>query len=202
MTRLDGCWRAFVVSAVVMLCAPDAQAQTRIRLTRDTIIDGVRCAPTGRAYAVVHANGVLDECPLHADTVIAGHPLPRLTWIRLHPDRTLHDVWLPQDLTVQGIPCKGSGYKAWSVRFHPGGRLALCYLARDAMIDGVPCRAAAFVTELSGSTQVGLHDNGRLRSCRLSRSVTRDGLTLKRGARIVLTPDGRAVARDQTSGGR
>lgn len=196
MARFERWRQGVLLCCSVVLGAAGVQAQTRIRLTRDTMLDGVRCAPTGRAYAVLHANGTLDECPLQMDSVIAGHPLPRLTWIRLHPDRTLYDVWLPRDATLQGIPCKGGGYKAWSVRFHPGGRLALCYLARDATIDGVPCRAASFVTELSGSTQVGLHENGRLRSCRLSRSVTRDGLTLKRGARITLTPDGRAVARD------
>ena len=83
------------------------------------------------------------------------------------PGRLAQDgAWLPRDVLLQGIPCKGTGYKGWAMRYHPGGRLALCYLSRETTIDGVRCRAGAFLTELSGSTQVTLHPNGRLVRCR------------------------------------
>jgi hypothetical protein len=180
-----------VVSAVCVeaLCAQDAPV-TRIRISRDTVVTGVRCASTGKAYAELYANGGLVECPIAADTVIAGHALPRGTWIRLHEDRGLDGAWLPRDTELQGLPCKGTGYKGWAVRFHADGRLSLCYLSREATIDGIPCRAGKFTTELTGSTQVQLHPNGRLRACRLADAVTRRGVTLRRGVRIVLSPTG------------
>lgn len=148
--------------------AQDAPGR-RFQLTRDTVIAGVRCAATGRAFAVVHPNGALDECPLATDAVLDGVALPKGTWIRLRPDASLDGAWLPHDVVLQGIPCKGTGYKGWAVRFHPGGRLALCYLSRETRIDGVVCRAGAFLTELSGSTQVTLHPDGRLAGCRRAR---------------------------------
>lgn len=188
--------RLFRLSLAVLTLAAAAplRAQsdgTRIRLRSDTVIAGVRCAPTGRAYAVIHPNGALDECPLAIDTTIAGHALPAGTWLRLTEQRVLDGVWLPDDTQLQGLPCKGTGYKGWSVRFHPSGRLSLCYLSHEATIDGIRCRGAAFTTELTGSTQVNLHPNGRLQSCRLATAVTRDKVTFKRGARIWLTDDGR-----------
>jgi hypothetical protein len=93
-------------------------------------------------------------------------------------------VWLPHDTVLQGLPCKGTGYKGWSVRFLAGGALASCFLTREHTIDGVPCRAGAFLTELTGSTQVTLHPSGRLRSCRLSRDVVIDEVPYSAGTRI------------------
>lgn len=145
---------------------PGGDGSVRLQLVADTVIAGVRCGPTGRAFAVIHANGSLDECPLAADTVIEGHALPRGTWLRLLSDRTLDGAWLPHDVTLQGIPCKGTGYKGWSVRFHPTGALKLCFLSRDAEIGGVRCRRGTFFAELSGSTAVSLDARGRLLRCR------------------------------------
>jgi hypothetical protein len=157
------------------------------------VVAGVRCAATGKAYAELYSNGGLLECPIAADSVIAGHALPRGTWIWLHEDRGLNGVWLLRDTELQGLPCKGAGYKGWAVRFHADGKLSLCYLSREATIDGVPCRAGKFTTELSGSTQVQLHPNGRLRTCRLADAVTRNGATLRRGDRIVFSAAGEIV---------
>jgi hypothetical protein len=182
-----------LVGALLVFVAP-LRAQTergaRIRLRADTVIDGVRCAPTGRAYAVLHANGALDECPLAIDTIIAGHALPRGTWLRLTEARGLDGAWLPANTTVQGVPCKGTGYKGWSVRFHADGALSLCYLSRAWTVDGIACRAAAFTTELTGSTQVQLDPDGHLHSCRLNADVVRGGVRFKRGQRVERAPDG------------
>jgi hypothetical protein len=184
-----------MLAAMVLSMPMPAQEQVRrIRLSRDTVVASVHCGPTGRAYAELYDNGGLVECPLAADSVIEGHALPKGTWIRLLQHRALDGAWLPRDTELQGLPCKGTGYKGWSVRFHADGKLALCFLARETTIDGIPCRAGSFRVELSGSTGVALHPNGRLSTCRLSRDVTRDGMTVRRGKHIHLTPAGALIA--------
>lgn len=125
--------------------------------------------------------------------MIERHAFPKGTWIRLHQDRGLDGAWLPRDTELQGLPCKGTGYKGWSVRFHARGALAVCFLSRDATIDGVSCMSGSFARELRGSTQVTLYPSGRLKSCRLAAPVTRDGVSLKRGARIHVTESGAVV---------
>ena len=164
--------------------APDPQPVTRRQLTRDTVIDGIACAPTGRASAEIHANGVLAECPVPRDTVIAGQRLPAGTWIRLTDRRVLDGAWLPADTELQGLRCRGTGFRGWAVRFHDSGRLALCYLAHDTVIDDIPCHGAWFWRELTGSTYVSMHESGRLKSCRLARAITLEGVRYRKGARI------------------
>lgn len=185
-------WGVLALAVTVAQAAPlNAQESTRrIRLSRDTVVAGVSCAATGRLYAELYGNGGLVECPLAADSVIERHAFPKGTWIRLHQDRGLDGAWLPRDTELQGLPCKGTGYKGWAVRFHAGGALALCYLSREAVVDGVSCMSGSFAREFGGSTQVALHPNGRLKGCRLAAPVTRDGAALKRGARINLTETG------------
>jgi hypothetical protein len=183
--------RPVVALLAVLAGAPSLPAQpatppvTLVRLARDTVIDGVTCGPTGRARAEIHGNGRLSECPVARDTTIGGHPFPRGSWPRFTDTGVLLAAWFSRDVTLQGVPCKGAGYKAWSVTFRPGGRLATCYLARAVELDGVPCHAARFWRELTGSTHVVLHPDGRLRSCRLSRAVTIDGTAWRKGQRIV-----------------
>lgn len=179
------------VPVLLMVMALSAGAQeptgTRLRVARDTVLAGVRCGPTGRASAVLHANGRLDECPLAADTIINGHVLPRGTWVRLDDAGRLSGAWLPRDVLVQGLPCHGTGYKGWSVMFHPNGRLRECFPARDLLVFGVPCRGGGrFLRELRGSTMVVLHDDGSLASCRLSRAFTVAGVTHRAGTRLAL----------------
>ncbi len=183
-----------VIAALVVTPADrvDAQApgSTRLRLGRDTVIAGLGCGPTGRAYLVVHPNGVVDECPLSRDSVVEGHALPKGTWIQQTPEALMFAAWLPRDVELQGVLCKGTGYKGWSVRFHPDGRLASCFLAKDREIDGVPCMGGSFLREMRGSTQVSLQANGRLYSCRVAYRVTIDGRTYPKGARFARQPSG------------
>lgn len=182
------------------LARGQSPAPTRIRLSRDTVVAGIRCGPTGRAYAALHANGTLEECPLAADSLVEGNLLAKGSWIRLTPEGILDGAWLLRDAQLQGLPCKGTGYKGWAVRFHPDGRLALCYLSREATIDAIPCKAGAFISELSGSTQVMLHHNGKLQSCRVARDVTYRGVALRGGKRVRLSPDGALVAAPASPG--
>lgn len=165
----------------------------RVRFAHDTVVAGVSCGPTGRAYAVLFTDGRLEECPLAVDTVIAGHLLPHGTWILLDRSGRLASGWLAQDTDLQGIPCRGRGYKTWHMRFHPDGHLATCFLSQETTIDGVPCRAGSFWAELWGTTQVQLHPTGHLRSCRVAREVQREGTTIASGRRITLSDAGRLV---------
>jgi hypothetical protein len=158
------------LAALVLLAAPTGAAQPprerRVRLPRDSVLAGVSCAPTGRAYAAVHDNGRLLECPLRRDTTIAGQPLPAWSWPRFDRAGVLTHAWLSRDTELDGVPCKGAGYKRWSVAFHPSGRLKGCFPARPVTIQGHRCRAAAFGTELSGSTMIVLDPAGRFVRCR------------------------------------
>lgn len=157
------------------------EGSIRLRIATDTVIAGVPCAPTGRAYAVVYDDGGLDECPIGVDTIIAGHPIPRGTWIRLHPSKQLRSLWLNAHQEVQGIPCRGTGYKGWAVTFHNNGTLSLCYLSKSTVIDGVPCAGASFLTEMTGNSGVSLDEEKRLTRCRLSRDYVRNGVRYKKG---------------------
>jgi hypothetical protein len=149
-----------LLTAATLRAQPTTPPVTLLRLARDTVIDGVSCGATGRARAEVHGNGRLSECPMPRDTVIGGHAFPRASWPRFTDTGVLMAAWFSQDVMLQGVPCKGAGYKAWSVTFHPSGRLSSCYLSREAEIDGVPCQSAWFWRELTGSTQVVLHPAG------------------------------------------
>jgi len=166
----------------------DAQTEKshRIRLRQDTVVDGVRCGPTGRASAEVHPNGRLEACPIAMDTTIAGHRFPRGTWIRLTEDGLLKSVWLLEPLLVQGLPCRGTGFQGWAVTFHPTGTLSLCFLNEMTTIDGVPCAAATFLREMTGNSGVSLRDDGRLRSCRLARDFEQGGILYKKGHRFTI----------------
>ncbi len=101
-------------------------------------------------------------------------------------DGLLVSVWLLQPFVVQGLPCRGTGYKGWAVTFHPSGRLSLCYLNEMATIDGVPCAAATFLREMTGNSGVSLREDGRLRSCRLARDFERGGIRHTKGNRITI----------------
>lgn len=162
---------ASLLAVLVPLCSlPDAaygQPTTRRALPSDTIIDGVPCAPTGRASAEWHANGRLLECPLSRAQAFPGQRLPAGTWILLRDTGLLYGAWLPHDVMLSGRLCKGTGYKGWSVRFHPNGSLASCYLPRDTVVDGVPCVKGSFRNEIRyrGRTHTDFSAEGRLLRC-------------------------------------
>lgn len=182
---------AIATPASAQQAAPDVR---RVQLQRDTVIDGIPCAPTGRAYAEFFARGNrLAECPLSVDHVIAGHRLPAGTWIIRHPDGRLRMAWLSRDTRIGPVVCKGTGYKDWVTTFHDDGTLATCYLPEPATVDGIPCRAGTIWGELTGGVTVHLHPNGRLASCSLSRTVTIDGHRHRSRSRLSLDEQGRPL---------
>jgi hypothetical protein len=174
------------IMLMLLLVPVPAFAQTRVRLTRDTVIDGVACAATGRAYAEFHASGRLLTCPLARDSTIAGNRLSAQSWITLDEAGLLRRAWLAQDTPLSGHLCKGVGYKGYSVEFHETGSLALCFLARDAMIDSVPCMHGSFWTEVRGrgSSAITFSADGRLRGCQLARDVVLKGQRRKKWERF------------------
>ena len=175
-------------AALASLPAPAGAQATpetrRIRLDADTIIDGVHCAPTGRAYAEFFLDGRLAECPLAEDATIGAHALPAGTWVVLHPDGRLRLAWLSRHTRIGGVVCKGTGYKDWVTTFHDDGSLAVCYLPETTTIQGIPCRAGTLLGEITGGVQVRFHPDGRLESCALARAVTIDGVQHRRWTRV------------------
>ncbi|HEX6587995.1 MAG TPA: hypothetical protein VF039_03150 [Longimicrobiales bacterium] len=163
----------------------------RIRLARDTVIDGIPCAPTGRAYAEFHQpDNRLAECPLSRDFTVRGHAFPAGTWVVLHPDGRLRLAWLSRNAPVGPTTCKGTGYKEWVTTFHDDGTLATCYLPRARTIDGIPCRAGTIWGEITGGVTVHFHPDGRLASCSLSRAITIEGERHRARTRLHLDQDG------------
>ena len=171
----------------------EGTAILRMKLERDTTIDGIRCAPTGRAMASVFSRGGLASCPIAQDSMIANHHFAAGTWIYLTEERTLRAVWLNRDTELQGVSCKGAGYKGWSTEFYRSGALKLCYPAREMTVDGVPCRKASFWAELFGSTQAVFHETGHLRSCSLAAPFERPGVRFEKRDRIDIGVDGRVT---------
>ena len=191
---------SLIAIATPVLAQAPATAQAtpetrRVRLEADTVIDGIHCAPTGRAYAEFFINGGrLAECPLAEAANVGGHDLPAGTWVILHPDGRLRLVWLSRNARFGDVVCKGTGYKEWVTTFHPNGAVETCFLPRAATIDGIPCRAGTFLGELTGGVAVRFHANGRLESCSLGQPVTVGGERYRAWRRIWLDADGRPVA--------
>jgi len=175
--------RPVVPLLLLALSASALRSQTtRRKLVERTVVDGITCGTTGRAYAEFHASGRLSECPIAADTTIAGHRFFAGTWLRFDETGLLFAGWLSRDTDLNGIACRGDGYKAWAVRFHPDGKLALCYLRTDTEIEGIPCLRGTFWNEIRGGTRTAvLFDrNGKLAQCQAARAFMRGGQTHKK----------------------
>lgn len=175
--------RPVVPLLLLAFCASALSSQTtRRKLVERTVVDGITCGNTGRAYAEFHASGRLSECPLAADTTIAGHRFFAGTWLRFDETGLLFAGWLSRDTELNAISCRGDGYKAWAVRFHPDGRLALCYLRTDTEIEGIPCIRGTFWNEIRGGTRTALwfDRNGKLARCQAARAFTHGGQSHKK----------------------
>jgi hypothetical protein len=163
---------------------------TYVKLTRDTVVDGIRCGPSGRWKAGFFPSGRLESCALAADAVVRRHALPAQTWIHLREDGELDSVWLPRDAVVQGHLCRGTGNRGWSVSFHPGGGLRSCYLARETVVQGVPCRKGSLWGEIRGGVYIGFHRNGSLATCSAARSFVLNATNFRQRERVWLDADG------------
>lgn len=189
------------VIALFLVAVSPAGAQrpsdlVRRKLSAVTVIDGIACGVTGRAYAYFHPSGRLAECPLATDTVLFGQTLPARTWVELTIDGRLRHAWLPHDVSLSGHQCLGRGYKEWSVLFHPSGALALCFLPQETVIEGVPCQRGTFWNELrgGGKSAARFHENGRLESCQAARSFELNGRHFRQWQVVQLDPSGRLLS--------
>jgi hypothetical protein len=164
---------------------------TYVKLSQDTIVDGIRCGPSGRWKAGFFASGRLESCPLAGEALVQGHAFPALTWIHLRESGELDSVWLPGDAPVQGHLCRGTGNRGWSVAFYPDSGLRSCYLAEEAVVQGVPCRKGSFWGEIRGGVYTGFHRNGGLATCSAARSFALDGTSYRKRERVWLDAEGR-----------
>jgi hypothetical protein len=181
--------------AVLTLAASPAAAQRassgQLILAEPTLVDGVLCVER----AVLHASGLLHECRLAPGAEFLGHRFPSNSWVGYTLSARPH-VWLGRDTELQGLVCRGSGWRGWSTSLHHDGALRGCFLAAEAVVDEVPCRKASFVTEvLRGSSFLALHENGRLAECVAARTFTLGGREYRRGERIRLDAEGAPLQR-------
>ena len=189
--RMCGCcWIGCALSSSAALPL-SGQILERRQITTTTVIDGITCAPTGKASAEFHPSGRLAWCPIAADTVLFGQELPALTWIGLDANGRLARAWLPRNTELSGHLCHGTGHQGFSVEFYPGGQLKLCFLAEDTLIQGVPCIRGTFWTEVrgGGKSAVRFRENGRLAGCQAATDFTHAGIKVRQW-QVVAVDDG------------
>jgi hypothetical protein len=165
---------------------------TYVKLTHDTIVDGIRCGPSGRWKSGFFPSGRLESCALAEDDAVQGHAFPAQTWVHLRESGELDSVWLPRDAAVQGHLCRGTGNRGWSVSFYPEGGLRTCYLATEAVVQSVPCRKGSFWGEIRGGVYTRFHRNGNLETCSAARPFALDGTSYRKRERVWLDTEGRA----------
>jgi hypothetical protein len=188
MTAL-GCAGPPILAVLTPAASPAAAqraSQGQLILAEPTLVDGVLCVER----ALLHASGLLHECRLAPGAEFLGHRFPSNSWVGYTVSARPH-VWLGRDTELQGLVCRGSGWRGWATSLHHDGALRGCFLAAEAVVDGVPCRKASFFTEvLRGSSYLGLHENGRLAECVAARTFTLGGREHRRGERIRLDAEG------------
>jgi len=100
--------------------------------------------------------------------------------------------FLPYDVMIQGVLCRGGRHRDWETVFYPDGKLYLAWLAKDQRIQDIPCMKATFLGELlrRGTAGVRFHPNGRVARCRVSEACVIRGHAFKRGEMVYLDPNG------------
>ncbi|OYT15937.1 MAG: hypothetical protein B7C24_10405 [Bacteroidetes bacterium 4572_77] len=91
---------------------------------------------------------------------------------------------LPEDMEVQGMPCKGGGGpKGIHTSFYRTGELRSFFASEEVEIDGVYCKSTVF-------TNVVLYKNGKLKSAKLSRPYVYETGEIKKGKKIKFDENG------------
>ena len=118
--------------------------------------------------------------------------LPKGTKIfSIHENKIV--CFLPQNMEIQGILCRGHA-NDWQTVFFKNGKLELAWLAEDQEIQGYPCKKASFWTELFGkSAAVHFHENGKLKRFKLAKKMTIQGHRFKNGSVVRLDTEGKLV---------
>ncbi len=133
-------------------------------------------------------NGSISGGMLAEDGVIGPIRVPADTWVSFDSEGVLSSCHFPQNQTIQGHECRGTGggSKGAVVNFYPDGELKQYFAPSDIIIQDIPCRGGLF-------DSVHLYRDGRLKQCTLAEAATVDGQSLKSGTRIELDQDGRLI---------
>jgi hypothetical protein len=99
-------------------------------------------------------DGEFDYCWLSRPTLIQGFECKghgHSTMTGFYPSGRLKYFWPPENLVVDGVPCKTTGFQ--SVSLHENGRLRMCRLSEAATIQGRAFQAGE---------DIALDENGNL----------------------------------------
>ncbi len=144
-----------------------------------------------------YENGMFEFCWIDEEYTYLGQEFPKGTGIHFNEQGELYWVFLPDDMNIQGIGCRGGGH-SFMTGFHPNGKLRLSWLIEDQIIQDVPCAKFNFFKAIfagfhgkSGGTY--FWDNGNLRSCELSEDFEKEEISFVKGEIIKLDQTGSIV---------
>ena len=131
------------------------------------------------------ADGSVLGGSLKEETTIGELSIPARTWVSFNLEGQLLSCHFPEEQTIQGHVCRGTGdgAKGPVVNFYPSGRLKFFFAPENCVIQDVDCAGGLF----SG---IGLHESGKLKSCTLSNSLTIDGTKYPSGTLLRLDEEG------------
>ncbi len=103
-----------------------------------TVINGVTVPP--KTWVSFDDQNRLSACHFPESQVIQGHKVRgtgggvKGATVKFHPSGKLRLFFAPTDVTIQGIPCRGSLLKY--IVLHENGNLKQCTLSTDTTVDG------------------------------------------------------------------
>lgn len=153
------------------------------QLTDSVKIRGYPCQSRIR----FNANGNLDQFELSEEYVIQGLTIPIKSTVFLDDNGRLYKCWFSKNITIQGIPCKGSAFSRVTTTFYENGRLEWCFLSKPTIIQGIPCKAGVFDI-------VGFYPNGSLRTCTLGKHILINGRKYTQGTKVTLDENGNVLS--------
>lgn len=163
--------------------APNAPASIGL-LKRETMIGNQKY----KGWLHLRNNGTVAGGLLAQDTMVNGIGIPAATWIVFDAAQKLLRLHLPDNQTIQGHECIGSGrgIKGATVSFYPTGKLKYFFIPESKHIGKIPCKGGIF-------NMVRLHPNGQLMQCTLAESHMLDGKEYPKGTKIKRNPNGRLI---------
>ena len=102
--------------------------------------------------------------------------------------------FLPRNIEIQGILCRGDSNRGWETEFYSNGKLAKAWPAKTEEIQGIPCMEASFWTEVFGrDAAVYFYPNGKLAKCKLAKDTTIDGHAFEKGDHVRFDQEGKLI---------
>jgi hypothetical protein len=153
-------------------------------LKQETVIGGHKY----RGWLHLRGNGTVSGGMLAERIDLNGIGIPADTWISFDVAGNLSGIHLPDNQTIQGHECIGSGggIKGAVAAFYPTGELRCFFMPETKAIQGVPCRGGVF-------HMVGLHPNGTLMHCTLAEAIELNGQQYPKGTKLKLAEDGKVL---------